>query len=176
MAADAADLERRVMAAVKASAARGDPPLLQAAEASRCAREAAASASASASCGLALAEALVANLCFAHNTGAMWKLLDQAMSSRLVHPLHTLALLTPRYPSDSILASPFPVSVAQFVFRYSSLSDAKLPYVVLVCVLLLCRVVPNRREQPEAYRLYLELLGRYAVAPVYPECTERKSM
>ncbi|KAK8458079.1 hypothetical protein SEVIR_3G299000v4 [Setaria viridis] len=133
MAADAADLERRVMAAVKASAARGDPPLLQAAEASRCAREAAASASASASCGLALAEALVANLCFAHNTGAMWKLLDQAMSSRLVHPLHTLALLTPR-------------------------------------------VVPNRREQPEAYRLYLELLGRYAVAPVYPECTERKSI
>ncbi|KAG2620186.1 hypothetical protein PVAP13_3NG158500 [Panicum virgatum] len=129
MAADAAGLERQVMAAVKASAARGDPPLLQAAEAARCAREAAASTS----CGLALAEALVANLCFAHNTGAMWKLLDQAMSSRLVHPLHTLALLTPR-------------------------------------------VVPNRRQQPEAYRLYLELLGRYAVAPVYPERMERKSM
>jgi len=129
MAADAAELERQVMAAVKASAARGDPPLLQAAEAARCAREAAASTS----CGLALAEALVANLCFAHNTGAMWKLLDQAMSSRLVHPLHTLALLTPR-------------------------------------------VVPNRRQQPEAYRLYLELLGRYAVAPVYPERMERKSM
>ncbi|CAN6328728.1 unnamed protein product [Urochloa humidicola] len=127
MAADAAELERRVMAAVKASAARGDPPLLQAAEAARCACEAAASG------GLALAEALVANLCFAHNTGAMWKLLDQAMSSRLVHPLHTLALLTPR-------------------------------------------VVPNRREQPEAYRLYLELLGRYAVAPVYCERMEGKSM
>jgi hypothetical protein len=48
---------------------------------------------------------------------------------------------------------------------------------VLVCgVLLLCRVVPNRRQQPEAYRLYLELLGRYAVAPVYPERMERKSM
>ena len=104
MAADAAELERQVMAAVKASAARGDPPLLQAAEAARCAREAAASTS----CGLALAEALVANLCFAHNTGAMWKLLDQAMSSRLVHPLHTLALLTPRCPRDSSLASPFP--------------------------------------------------------------------
>ncbi|OEL13867.1 Mediator of RNA polymerase II transcription subunit 33A [Dichanthelium oligosanthes] len=124
MAADAAELERRVMAAVKASAVRGDPPLLQAAE---------AAAASSAACGLALAEALVANLCFAHNTGAMWKLLDQAMSSRLVHPLHTLALLTPR-------------------------------------------VVPNRREQPEAYRLYLELLGRYLVAPVYPERKERKSI
>jgi hypothetical protein len=50
------------------------------------------------------------------------------------------------------------------------LSDAKLP------ILLLCRVVPNRREQPEAYRLYLELLGRYAVAPVYPERMENKDM
>ncbi|CAL4899961.1 unnamed protein product [Urochloa decumbens] len=128
MAADAAELGRRVMAAVKASAAHGDPPLLQAAEAARCAREAAA-----ASCGLALAEVLVANLCFAHNTGAMWKLLDQAMSCRLVHPIHTLALLTPR-------------------------------------------VLPNRREQPEAYRLYLELLGRYAVAPVCSERMEKKSM
>ncbi|KAF8748881.1 hypothetical protein HU200_012808 [Digitaria exilis] len=108
--------------AVKASAARGDPPLLQAAE-----------AAASASCGLALAEALVSNLCFNHNTAAMWKLLDQTMSSRLVHPLHTLALLT-------------------------------------------ARVVPKRREQPEAYRLYLDLLDRYAVAPVYAERKERKSM
>ena len=43
-------------------------------------------------------------------------------------------------------------------------------------LLLLCRVVPNRREQPEAYRLYLELLGRYAVAPVYPERMEKKDM
>ncbi|XP_066366778.1 mediator of RNA polymerase II transcription subunit 33A-like isoform X2 [Miscanthus floridulus] len=123
------ELERRVMAAVKASAERGDPPLLQAAEAARCIREAPASAPG----GLALSQALVTNLCFAHNTAAMWKLLDQAMLSRLVDPLHTLALLTPR-------------------------------------------VVPNRREQPEAYRLYLELLGRYAVAPVYPERMEKKDM
>ncbi|TVU18704.1 hypothetical protein EJB05_34815, partial [Eragrostis curvula] len=126
-AAAAAELERRVMSAVKASAARGDPPLLQAAEAARCARRASASG------GLALAPALVANLCFAHNTGAMWKLLDQAMASRLVCPLHTLALLTQR-------------------------------------------VVPNRREQPEAFRLYLELLGRYAVVPVYPEGAEKKAI
>uniref|UniRef100_A0A0A9G794 Uncharacterized protein n=1 Tax=Arundo donax TaxID=35708 RepID=A0A0A9G794_ARUDO len=63
----------------------------------------------------------------------MWKLLDQAMASRLVHPLHTLALLTPR-------------------------------------------VVPNRRDQPEAYRLYLELLGRYTATPVFPESAETKAM
>ncbi|KAG8085126.1 hypothetical protein GUJ93_ZPchr0010g10160 [Zizania palustris] len=139
-AAAGTDLERRVMAVVKASAARGDPPLLQAAEAARCAREASASASASpggeeGGCrsGGALAEALVKNLCFVHNTGAMWKLLDQAMASRLISPLQTLALLTPR-------------------------------------------VVPNRRAQPEAYRLYLDLVGRYTVAPVYSESAETKAM
>jgi hypothetical protein len=37
-------------------------------------------------------------------------------------------------------------------------------------------VVPNRREQPEAYRLYLELLGRYALVPVYSESAETKAM
>uniref|UniRef100_A0A0D9WF09 Mediator of RNA polymerase II transcription subunit 33A n=1 Tax=Leersia perrieri TaxID=77586 RepID=A0A0D9WF09_9ORYZ len=63
----------------------------------------------------------------------MWKLLDQAMASRLVSPLHTLALLTPR-------------------------------------------VVPNRRAQPEAYRLYLELIAQYTVAPVYSERAETKAM
>ena len=89
MAAAYGDLEGRLMSAVKASAARGDPPLLQATEAARCAREASA-------CGGGLAAALVSNLCFAHNTGAMWKLLDQAMASRLVSPIQTLALLTPR--------------------------------------------------------------------------------
>ncbi|CAM0957186.1 unnamed protein product [Alopecurus aequalis] len=132
MAAPAAysDLEGRLMSAVKASAARGDPPLLQAAEAARCAREASASGTTR---GGGLAAALVSNLCFAHNTGAMWKLLDQAMASRLVSPIQTLALLTPR-------------------------------------------VVPNRRAQPEAYRLYLELLGRYAVVPVYSKSADTKAM
>ncbi|XP_044427996.1 mediator of RNA polymerase II transcription subunit 33B-like [Triticum aestivum] len=116
------DVEDRLLSAVKASAALGDPPLLQAAEAARCASD-----------GGGLAAALVANLCFAHNTGAMWKLLDEAMASRLVSPLHTLALLTPR-------------------------------------------VVPNRRAQPEAYRLYLELLRRYAVVvPVYSESERVKT-
>uniref|UniRef100_A0A0E0HCD7 Mediator of RNA polymerase II transcription subunit 33A n=1 Tax=Oryza nivara TaxID=4536 RepID=A0A0E0HCD7_ORYNI len=132
-AAAAAELERRVMAAVKASAARGDPPLLQAAEAARCAREASSSISVDGGAGAALAAALVSNLCFAHNTGAMWKVLDQAMASRLVSPLLALALLTPR-------------------------------------------VVPNRQAQPEAYRLYLELLGQYTVAPVCTESVETKAM
>uniref|UniRef100_A0A6V7QSZ3 Mediator of RNA polymerase II transcription subunit 33A n=1 Tax=Ananas comosus var. bracteatus TaxID=296719 RepID=A0A6V7QSZ3_ANACO len=68
-----------------------------------------------------LAAVLVSNLCFAHNTPSLWKLLDQAMASRLLSPLHTLALLTPR-------------------------------------------VIPNRRAQPEAYRLYLELLNRYMLS------------
>ena len=99
MAADAAglvpagpgDLERRVMASVKASEARGDPPLLRAVELARVvAGEGAGIPSAD------LAGILVSNLCFAPNTPSLWKLLGQAMASRLLCPLHVLALLTPR--------------------------------------------------------------------------------
>ncbi|KAF3320361.1 mediator of RNA polymerase II transcription subunit 33A-like protein [Carex littledalei] len=67
-----------------------------------------------------LAEILVSNLCFSQHTPCLWKLLDQAMASRLVAPLQILALLTQK-------------------------------------------VVPQRKGQPGAYRLYLELLRRYAV-------------
>ncbi|KAF3327945.1 mediator of RNA polymerase II transcription subunit 33A-like isoform X3 [Carex littledalei] len=67
-----------------------------------------------------LAEILVSNLCFSQHTPSLWKLLDQAMASRLVDPLQILALLTQK-------------------------------------------VVPQRKGQPGAYRLYLELLRRYAV-------------
>ncbi|XP_072997248.1 mediator of RNA polymerase II transcription subunit 33A-like [Typha latifolia] len=110
------DLERRVMAVVKASEARGDPLLLRAVEVGRCVQEK----------GLAipnpeLASVLVSNLCFAHNTPSLWKLLDQTMASRLLSPLQTLALLSPR-------------------------------------------VIPHRLAQPEAYRLYLELMSRYALS------------
>jgi hypothetical protein len=89
-----AELERRVMAAVKASEARGDPPLLRAVEVARLV------AGEGAGAGLPSAELagiLVSNLCFAHNSPSLWKLLDQAMSSRLLCPLHVLALLTARY-------------------------------------------------------------------------------
>ncbi|XP_078177877.1 mediator of RNA polymerase II transcription subunit 33A-like isoform X2 [Carex rostrata] len=41
-----------------------------------------------------LAEILVSNLCFSQHTPCLWKLLDQAMASRLVSPLQILALLT----------------------------------------------------------------------------------
>ncbi|ONM60557.1 Mediator of RNA polymerase II transcription subunit 33A [Zea mays] len=99
------------MAAVKASEARGDPPLLQVVELSRIVAVEGAGTLSSAD----LARILVSNLCFAHNSPSLWKLLGQAVVSRLLCPLHVLALLTPR-------------------------------------------VLPQRRAQPEAYRLYLELL------------------
>lgn len=85
-------LERRVMAAVKASEARGDPPLLRAVEISRLVAGEPGAGVPSAD----LAGILVSNLCFAHNSPSLWKLLDQAMSSRLLCPLHVLALLTAR--------------------------------------------------------------------------------
>lgn len=89
------DLEWRVMAAVKAAEDRGDPPLLRAVEAARCVQER----------GLGLpnpelAHVLVSKLCFSNNTPSLWKLLDQAMASRLVSPIHALALLTPRQGRD----------------------------------------------------------------------------
>ncbi|RWW28261.1 hypothetical protein GW17_00007274 [Ensete ventricosum] len=90
-----ADLERRVMVAVKAAEERGDPPLLRAVEAARCVQER----------GLGLpnpelARVLVSNLCFANNNPSLWKLLDQTMASRVVSPIHVLALLTPRQGCD----------------------------------------------------------------------------
>ncbi|CAK7343448.1 unnamed protein product [Dovyalis caffra] len=66
-----------------------------------------------------LAEDLVSHLCFDHNNASLWKFLQQALSSRLLSPLHVLSLL-------------------------------------------FSRVIPNRRSQPEAYRLFLELFSRYA--------------
>ena len=100
------ELERRVMAAVKASEARGDPPLLRAVEVARLVSgEGAGLPSAE------LAGILVSNLCFAHNSASLWKLLDQAMSSRLLCPLHVLALLTAR---SARRAPPFRSASARF--------------------------------------------------------------
>ncbi|KAJ1699134.1 hypothetical protein LUZ63_007646 [Rhynchospora breviuscula] len=117
-----ADLERRVMAVVKASEARRDPPMIRAVEVARCCVSDEKDGR-----GLLgfpnaeLAMILVSNLCSSHNSPSMWKLLDQTMASRLVYPWHVLALLTPR-------------------------------------------LIPHRRAQPEAYRLYLELMRRYALS------------
>ncbi|GLU14786.1 hypothetical protein SLE2022_313340 [Rubroshorea leprosula] len=68
-----------------------------------------------------LAQLIVSHLCFRHNHPSLWKFLHSALSSRLLSPIHVLALLT-------------------------------------------SRVIPQRRSQPEAYRLYLELLSRYALS------------
>lgn len=83
------------MAAVKASEARGDPPLLRAVEVARLV----AGEGEGGGLGLPSAELagiLVSNLCFAHNSPSLWKLVSQAMASRLLCPLHVLALLTAR--------------------------------------------------------------------------------
>lgn len=91
-----ADFERRVMEAVKESEARGDPPLLRAVEVARCCVSDEKEGLVVGFPNAELASILVSNLCFSHNSPSMWKLLDQAMASRLVYPCHILALLTPR--------------------------------------------------------------------------------
>ena len=85
------DLELHVMSALKAAEERGDPPAARMAEVARLVQEK----------GLGfpspeLGIVLVANLCFAHNTPAFWKLLEHSIGSRLVSPHHALALLTAR--------------------------------------------------------------------------------
>lgn len=92
------DLERKVMAAVTASEARGDPPFVCALEVSRCcvSDESSDSGSGSVFPSAELASILVSNLCFSHNSPFMWKLLEQTMANRLVYPLQALALLTSR--------------------------------------------------------------------------------
>lgn len=92
-----------------------------------------------------LGEVLVSQLCFQHNRPSLWKFIDHALSSGILCPLHVLSILSSRYPS-------FPFN--------SQLSH--WPCHGFVDWRLLCRVVPHRRAQPEAYRLYLELLRRYA--------------
>jgi hypothetical protein len=102
-AAGPGDLERRVMASVKASEARGDPPLLRAVELARVVSGSGGQEEEEGGGGGAgtpsadLAGILVSNLCFAHNSPSLWKLVGQAVASRLLCPLHVLALLTPRY-------------------------------------------------------------------------------
>lgn len=87
----AGELERAVMGALKAADERGDPPLIQAMEAGRLVREKGLELP-----NLELGFVLVSNLCFDHNAPSLWKLLEQAMASRVVSPLHVLALLTAR--------------------------------------------------------------------------------
>lgn len=114
MGSDSSDFEQRVLATVKASLERRDPPLVWALEMGRCIQETGLEVP-----NTELGHVLVSNLCFSNNNPSLWKLIEQAISSRLLSPLQVLALLT-------------------------------------------SRVVPYRRSQPEAYRLYLELLTRYA--------------
>lgn len=114
MGSESSDFEQRVLGTVKSSQERRDPPLIWAMEVSKCIQEK----------GLGipnpeLGHVLVSNLCFTNNNPTLWKFVEQGICSRLLSPLHVLALLT-------------------------------------------SRVIPHRQSQPEAYRLYLELLSRYA--------------
>lgn len=53
-----------------------------------------------------------------------------------------------------------------------------LPTICLLISFLICdfRVLPHRRSQPKAYRLYLELLSRYALSfnPVMADACKEK--
>lgn len=94
-----------------------------------------------------LGEVVVSQLCFHHNKPSLWKFLDLSLSSGLLSPLHVLSILSSRFGPSSL-------SISLFQF----LSFPICPHTLSV----FCRVIPQRRSQPEAYRLFLELLRRYA--------------
>ncbi|KAJ9185518.1 hypothetical protein P3X46_005145 [Hevea brasiliensis] len=107
-------MEETILETIKTCQQRQEAPLLWAMEVGKCL----------VSLGMRLpspelGHVLVPYLCFNNNHPSLWKFLQQALSSRLLYPIHILSLLS-------------------------------------------ARVIPNRRSQPEAYRLYLELLSRYA--------------
>lgn len=114
METESTQFEQRVLETVKKCQYRKEPPLIWATEMAKCVGFAGLKLP-----SVELGQVLVSNLCFSNNHPSLWKYIDHALSSRLLIPLHVLALLT-------------------------------------------SRVLPNRRLQPEAYRLYLELLRRYA--------------
>ncbi|KAF2306577.1 hypothetical protein GH714_019550 [Hevea brasiliensis] len=102
-------MEETILETIKTCQQRQEAPLLWAMEVGKCL----------VSLGMRLpspelGHVLVPYLCFDNNHPSLWKFLQQALSSRLLYPIHILSLLS-------------------------------------------ARVIPNRRSQPEAYRLYLEL-------------------
>lgn len=90
-----------------------------------------------------LGQLLVSHLCFDNNHSSLWKFIEQALSSGLLYPLQLLSLLTSRY------------HLPLFYLNNSFLE-------IKIQIQMYFRVIPNRGSQPKAYRLYLELLSRYA--------------
>ncbi|KAL5974893.1 hypothetical protein ACLOJK_031567 [Asimina triloba] len=83
------DFQQRVLATVKSSQERKDPPLIWAMEVSKCVQET----------GLGLpnpelGQVLVSNLCFTNNNPMLWKFIEHAIGTRLLSSVHVLALLT----------------------------------------------------------------------------------
>ncbi|KAL7151345.1 hypothetical protein ABFS83_04G024700 [Erythranthe nasuta] len=103
-----------VLELTKAAQERGTDPLLWAMKLSSSLAAAGVSMP-----SVELAELLVSHICWSNNIPIAWKLLEKALTIRLVPPMFLLALLS-------------------------------------------TRVIPSRRRYPVAYRLYMELLRRYA--------------
>lgn len=116
MESEAMDIETKVVETLKYCQQREEAPFVWAMEVGKCLK----------SLGVGfpspeLGDAVVRYICFHNNQPSLWKFLQQALSSRLLSPLHVLSLLA-------------------------------------------SRVIPHRRSQPEAYRLFLELFSRYGLS------------
>jgi hypothetical protein len=147
--------ERGVLETLKRCQQRNENTLLWAMEVTKCIR--------SWGIGLPCAElgqVLVSHLCFDNNHSSLWKFMEQALSSGLIYPIQVLSLLTSRSSKPLLLYCP-PSICTCFLIS------------LLICDF---RVLPHRRSQPKAYRLYLELLSRYALSfnPVMADACKEK--
>ncbi|KAK4748153.1 hypothetical protein SAY87_014739 [Trapa incisa] len=113
MRGDAAEFERDVLERVNCCVERKDPPLMWSVEISKLVAAAGVELPSP-----ELGQVLVSELCSNFSSPSLWKMLEQALASRLVSSFHVLSLLFPR-------------------------------------------VLSHRKSQPEAFRLFLELISRY---------------
>ena len=100
-----------------------------------------------------LAEVLVSYILWDNNVPIMWNFLEKAFSFKIVPPLLLLALLSVRF----VICSFFLILAFCFVllgFTFFELENIEWNW----WMLFVCRVIPCRKFQPQAYRLYMELL------------------
>lgn len=104
-----------------------------------------------------LADVLVSYICWDNNVPILWKFLDQALALNIVPPMLVFALLSTR---STVLL--FLVLISIFLYNKRMLVSwwTRLVFMSTSCSLIY-RVIPSRRFQPAAYRLFMELLKRH---------------
>ena len=79
-----------------------------------------------------LGNALVPDLCVVNKSSSLWELLVQIMASRVISPIHALALLISRAGKDGTPTISLIVSWILISLRFFRVSRSPFPFVCLV--------------------------------------------